>query len=193
MNKKSLDEKVATKFITESRNNGMTDQEIYNELSQQNFDKQLIASLVAFTVTSEKRRKYRIHRCILFGLIAITALLSLLSSVDSFSDFVSDVGDVILVIIIMLFVGFYIFMLIKFEYKTAYSQCSFLSFLILLSSFVRLNSQFVSYNYKYIIMQICMALIAVLSYYISRKMFPNRRLKKLKRDSNGEYIFDERE
>ena len=189
MNKKSLDEKVAAKFITESRNNGMTDQEIYNELSQQNFDKASIASLIAFSVTPEKRRKYRIHRYILFGLIAITALLSLVSNIDSFSDLVSDVESIILEIIIMLFVGFYILLLIKSEHKVAYSQCSFLSFFTLLASFFRLNRQFVSYNYKYLIMQILMALIAVLSYYISRKMFPKYRFKDLKQDDDGEYIF----
>ena len=46
MTKKSLDYKVAKQFIIESRNNNISDQEIYNELVQRYFDKKGIAVLI---------------------------------------------------------------------------------------------------------------------------------------------------
>lgn len=40
MSKKSLDRKIAKKFIVDNRDNGKSDQEIYNELSQQYYDRE---------------------------------------------------------------------------------------------------------------------------------------------------------
>ena len=191
MNKKSLDVKTAQKFIIESRNNGMTDQEIYNELSQQYFDKQSIAGLITATVTSESMSKYKVHRYILLGLIVLVTVFYLLSLID-FSNFTSEIGF-ILPITLLLSASIYMYvMLIKYMYAEVFKFCSIGAIWVAIRFLCDLRYDFVNHTYQ-LIGLIIIVLVVVLSYYISRKMFPNRRLKKLKRDSNGEYIFDERE
>jgi hypothetical protein len=49
MSKKSLERKPAQKFIIESRQNDKTDQEIYNDMTQQYFDKKAVALIITGT------------------------------------------------------------------------------------------------------------------------------------------------
>jgi hypothetical protein len=69
MSKKSLDRKAAQKFIVDSRDNGKSDQDIYNELSQQYLDKKSVALLITGTVTTENKNKYKLYNNILLGLL----------------------------------------------------------------------------------------------------------------------------
>lgn len=77
MSKKSLNRKDAQKYIIVSRDNGKTDQEIYNELSEQYYDKKSVAILITETITSENKKKYNIYNNILIGLIGLAILFKL--------------------------------------------------------------------------------------------------------------------
>src|SRR5262245_21730993 len=78
MNKKSLDRKAAQKYIFESRNIGKSDQEIYNELSQEYYDKKAIALLITGTVTMADKDKFNAYNNILLGLLGLIILLRIL-------------------------------------------------------------------------------------------------------------------
>jgi hypothetical protein len=78
MGKRSIDVKATRQFITENRAQGKTDQEIYNELSQEYYDKKNIALLITGTPTEEKKQQYGIYNKILLGLLGLSVMFKFL-------------------------------------------------------------------------------------------------------------------
>lgn len=181
MSKKSLDRKVAQKSILERRQNGKSDQEIYNELAQQYYDKKSIALLITGTATEENKAKYKIYNHLLLVLLGFSILLKLMT-VYSLTLQTGQLGALLLVLIVPLFAGYFMFEIARY-YGPIYRFCGLLTIAGFFQTIGRTE------NATDILINILFAgSVAALSFYIDSKMFPSFSPNKLKKDSNGEFI-----
>jgi hypothetical protein len=178
--KKSINKKSARKFIIENRNNGKTDQEIYNELSLEYYDKKSIALLITGTVTNENKKKYGIYNKILLSLLVITVLLKV------FSVFLMTLQENEIYILLLIFIVpiLNIIFIIEISRYTAsiYRLCGIMSILSIFQSFSHVVN-----GIDMFLSIILGGLIAGLSYYLHYKLFPRNNPNELKKDANGEY------
>lgn len=181
MSKKSLDNKVARKFIVEARENGKTDQEIYNELSQQYYDKKHIALLITGTVTKENKNKYKIYNNILLSLLGLV----ILTRIYYVFTLPIRTGESLAQLTILVFA-----MWLAFEIKRYNGQIYRAAGLMGMLALV-LTSKISADMTRILIDILFTVVIAGLSLYLERKMFPNYGNKKLVKDSNGEYILND--
>lgn len=178
-----LNKKIVRRFIKESRNNGKTDQEIYDELKIKYTDKQSIALLITGTITKENKKKYKPYNIILLVFLGFIFISSMFSKVD-----VSDSRLKILLFypFITICIGWTIYEVAKYN---AYAYKSFgvfaLAYLISQIDFQILMTG----NIFYLIDKTVFAVIMFLSFYLGNKMFPNYGYKKLKKDADGDYVF----
>ena len=183
MRKKLLDRKAAQKNIIENRENGKTDQEIYNELSQQYYDKKAVALLITGTVTSENKKKYKIYNNILLGLLGLSILFKLLT-VFSLTIQSGQLWTLLLVLIVPLFAGFFMYEIARYN-AAIYRFCGMLTIVGFLQTIGKAE------NGTDILINIIFAIaVAGLSFYLDSKMFPDYSPKNLQMDSNGEYKFN---
>lgn len=181
MGKKSLDRKAAQKFIVDNRNNGKSDQDIYNELSQQYYDKKTIALLITGTVTTENKNKYIIYNNILVGLLGISILLKLLS-VFILTIQTGQLWTLLLVLIVPLFAAYFMFEIARYN-GPIYRICGWLT----IAGFIQTIGK--TEDGTEILLNVIFACaVAGLSFYLDSKMFPDFSPKNLKKDGNGEYI-----
>lgn len=181
MSKKSLDRKAAQKFIVDSRDNGKADQEIYNELSQQYYDKKSVALIITGTVTTENKSKYKVYNNILLGLLGLSILFKLLT-VFSLTIQTGQLWTLFLVLVVPLFAGYFMYEIARYN-GPIYRFCGMLT----IAGFLQTISK--AENGTDILINVIFAgAVAGLSFYLDSKMFPNYSPKNLKKDSNGEYI-----
>ena len=186
MNKISLDYNAAEKFIQESRDSGKTDQEIYNELSQQYYDKKSIALLIVGTATAEQKKKYKQLNLLLLGLIGIYVVLVVLYMFSK-CEAPSDLWYIIPFSAVLLSAaGFFIYGIAR-NILHYYRMCAIFTILF---SFQGGRVWNLASVIETIVTLVFVIAIVFLSIYLSKKMFPNSKHRKLKRDENGEYIFD---
>ena len=181
MSKKSLDRKAAQKFIVDSRDNGKTDQEIYNKLSQQYYDKKSVALLITGTVTTENKNKYKVYNNILLGLLGLAILLRILL-VFSLTIQTGQLWTLLLVFIVPLFAVYFAYEIARYN-APIYRFCGIMT----IAGFMQTIGK--SEGGSDILINLVFAgAIAGLSFYLDSKMFPDFSPKNLKKDSNGEYI-----
>lgn len=181
MSKQSLDRKAAEKFIIESRSIGKTDQEIYNELSQQYYDKKAVALQVMGTVTIENKNKYKIYNMILLGLLGLSILFKLLA-VFSLTIHTEQLWTLLLVLIVPLFSGYFMYEIARYN-GPIYRICGWLTIAGFFQTIGKIDN-----GTDVLINVIFAGAVAGLSFYLDSKMFPNYSPKNLMEDGNGEYI-----
>lgn len=183
MTKKSLDYKVAKQFIIESRNNNISDQEIYNELVQRYFDKKGIAVLIKSIIKTEVKQKYKIYNQILIGLLWLTIILKILTVIP-----LTLQSGILYTIIMMLLAPlinlYFIYNIAKYN-GPFYRFCAGLS----IASFFQSMSYFENV-FSIVINALLVIVIAGLCNYLGKKFYPLVNPKNYKKDSNGEYLFD---
>jgi len=188
MSKKTLDVKTARKFIIDGRNSGKTDQEIYHELSKTFYDKKTIVSLITGTVTVEKKNKYKMYNNILLGFIVIFVIFKILSTFFLIEQ-TREIWIILLpLIILFLCAGYFMYEIARY-YGPIYRVCGIITFVTLFPS-IR-NTIDAGSDVEWIVNVILSIAIVFLSFYLEKKMFPNYRLRNLKKDDDGEYILDE--
>jgi len=189
MNKISLDYKAAEKFIQESRDSGKTDQEIYNELSQQYHDKKSIALLISSTATAEQKKKYKQLNLLLLGLIGIYVILVVLYLFNQYKA-PNDLWFIIpFSIAIFGMAGYFIYGIAKYNVHF-YRMCAMFTIIFSFQGGYLRRVWNLESVIETIVTTIFVIAIVFLSIYLSRKMFPNSKHRKLKRDAEGEYIFE---
>jgi hypothetical protein len=173
MSKKSLDRKAAQKFIVDSRDNGKADQEIYNELSQQYYDKKSVALIITGTVTTENKSKYKVYNNILLGLLGLSILFKLLT-VFSLTIQTGQLWTLFLVLVVPLFAGYFMYEIARYN-GPIYRFCGMLT----IAGFLQTISK--AENGTDILINVIFAgAVAGLSFYLDSKMFPNYSPKNLK-------------
>lgn len=183
MNKKSLNRKEAQKFIIESRNNGKTDQEIYNELAQQYFDKKVIAMLILGTAKAENIDKYRYYNYTLVILLGISILLKFFTVIN-LTLYTGELWILLFTLLVPLMNIYFMYEIVKYN-ATVYRMCGIFAILGVVQTFN--NSEF---NIDLLIYIIFSSFVMILSFYLYNKLFPNYNPKELKKNGNGEYILD---
>ncbi len=181
MAKKSLDYKNAKKIILERRENNISDQEIYNELTQLYFDKKGLAYLIKGTLTKEIKEKYKIYNNILLVLLALSVLVRFLTIFFLTNQ---SVELMILTFLIMfpLFTIYIMYGIAKY-YVTFYRFCGLLTIGGIIMSINHFDNLA-----NFLINLIFSLVIVALSFYMDSKMSPYYKFKNFKKDSQGEYI-----
>lgn len=181
MSKKSLNRKVSVQYIVESRDNGKTDQEIYNELSKEYYDKKSLVLLITGTVTSENKQKYKIYNNILLGLLGV-AILSRILFVLGLTIETGQLWTLFLVFIVPIFAAYFAYEIARYN-APIYRFCGIMAILGFLQTLSKSeNGNEILFNFVFAVA------IAGLSFYLDGKMFPKFSPNDLKKDSNGEYI-----
>jgi len=183
MSKKSLDRKKAQKFIVEQRANGKSDQEIYDELTQQYYDKKEVALFIAGTATEENKRKYKIYNNTLLIFLLAAILLRILS-VFGMTLQTGQLWTLLFVFIVPVFAALFAHGVAMYQ-APIYRFCGIMTILGFLKAMSSLES-----GIDIFINFIFTVAIAGLAFYLDSKLFPNYRPRSLKTDSNGEYILD---
>ena len=182
MSKKSLDIKAAQKFIVESRDSGITDREIYNELSQRYFDKKTVALLIIATVKTENKNKYRTYNNILIGLLGLAFLLHILF-VFSMTIQLEPLWTLLHVFLFPLLAVGFAYEIAR--YRPVYRYCGIMAIAVFINSI-----SIYDIGTNIFINLVFAVAIAGLSFYLDRKIFPNFSTKNIMKDSNGEYILN---
>jgi hypothetical protein len=181
MSKKSLERKPAQKLITDAREAGKTDQEIYDELTQVYFDKKAVALLITGTPTRENKEKYKVYNNILLGLLGITVLLKILV-VFGLTIETGNLGTLLLAFIVPLMAVFFIYEISRYS-AASYRFCGILTIIGFIRTIGKLEDS------TEIFLNIIFAgAICGLSFYLDSTLFPNFKPRKLKTDEQGEYI-----
>jgi predicted neutral ceramidase superfamily lipid hydrolase len=181
MAKKSLDYKNAKKIILERRENNISDQEIYNELTQLFFDKKGVAYLIKGTLTKEIKEKYKIYNNILLALIGLSILMRFLTIFLLTNDSLNIMILTFLIMVPLLSI-YFIYGIAKY-YVTIYRFCGLLTFggiIMSINHFDNLTN--------FLINLIFSLAVVALSFFMDSKMSPFYRSKYFKKDSQGEYI-----
>ncbi|MEI8201642.1 MAG: hypothetical protein WCH34_01430 [Bacteroidota bacterium] len=182
MGKKSLDRKSARKFIFENRNEGKSDQEIYNELTQLYYDKKSLALLITGTPTAEDKAEYSLYNNILLSFLAATILLKVFF-VFNLSIQEGQAWALFLIFIVPLLNVYFIYEIARYN-APAYRFCGILTLLSFSQSFKNSQDAF-----DIIISIVLCGAISGLSFYLDNKLFPKYKPNKLEKDSNGDYLF----
>lgn len=178
MTKQSLNTKQARNFIIESRENGESDQDIFNKLSEKYFDSQQIAGLIISIIPPEKMVKYMKWHYLFIALIASLFIVEIggLIAIDIFESW----GLTILLIAVFgLLIG-YLVQLNK------YRGSLYLNWYLLPILSLGMLSQ--SPLWCIISCIILSALLGCVGVFLTRRLVPNMR--KLKKDEVGNYIFN---
>lgn len=184
MNKKSFDKKTIQQSIVELRKTGMSNQDIYNELSQKYYGKEEIAILITKTVKDDIKSKYKIYNNILIGLLILAVIFNFIGLV--FMLFVFDFNTMLMLIFISIFaILIKILLIIEISKYNAdiYKICGWLSVFSLVYSLIKLD-----WNWISITNVLLMGVMAFLCFYLRIKMFPDYDPKNLRKDKDGNYI-----
>jgi hypothetical protein len=181
MAKKSLDYKNAKKIILERRENNISDQEIYNELTQLYFDKKGLAYLIKGTLTKEIKEKYKIYNNILLGLLALSILVRFLTIFFLTNQSV-ELRMHAFLIMVPLFSIYFMYGIAKY-YVTIYRFCGLLTIAGIIMSVTNYDNLT-----NFLINLIFSLAVVALSFFMDSKMSPYYKFKNFKKDSQGEYI-----
>ena len=181
MTKKSLNKKEALKTIQDSIRANTPRQEILDALSEQYFDKNSIAALIASTIDPQTKAKYKGLNNLLLGLLALTILAKILVGIV----LLSSVSPLLIPMAFFLPVLTIWFALEVSKFKGYIYKI--LGLLAIGSIFMSINTIEASGIYGIIDWVIVIA-ICVLSFYLGNKLFPNYGLLGPKKDSAGNIL-----
>jgi hypothetical protein len=180
MSKKSIDRKAASQFIVDNRAAGKSDQEIYNELTQQYYDKKAIALLITSTVTDENKSKYKVHNRILLVLIGITIVFKVLTVVN-ISLSASQLWYLLLLFLLPILNIYFFYEIYRYT-GAVYRFLGLLTIISFLQGISKMASLDIMINAF-----LCIG-ISGLAFYLDANMIPKYSPNSLKKDSNDEYI-----
>jgi hypothetical protein len=176
MSKKTLNHKTARKLIEEGRNRGKTDQDILNELSQIFYDKKTIALLISGTVTNNNKKQYKMYNNILIGLIGSFVLFNVFVDfcrIESFKDLWFSIP---ITLVFILLAGYCIFEIARYN-APVYRMCGIFTILYSFQWYYIKHYQ-ISYNVvEIIIILFFIVAIVFFSFFLSKKMFPNYKIR----------------
>lgn len=181
MSKKGIDRKAIQQFTIEARENGKTDQDIYNELSQEYYNKKGLTLMITGTATTENMNQYRIYNHILLGLLAIGVLFKVFF-VFSLSIQTGEPTVLVLLFIVPIMNLWFMYEIARYN-AFIYRFCAIIAIINAMRFMTETDDSMI------VVINLALgAAIAGLAYYIDNKLFPKYSPYNLKQDSNGEYI-----
>lgn len=182
MSKKSLDGKAASLYIIENRNNGMTDQDIYTNLSQEYYDKKAVAILIKGTLTDEIKETYKLYNNILIGLLGLSIFFKLILVLNLAVE-TGELWTLVLMLFVPIINIFLIFGVVRYQIPI-YRLCGFFSIIGLMQT-INHGANF----WETIFSLIYASLIAGIAFYLDSKLSPNYGPNSIEKDDTGEYQF----
>lgn len=189
MTKKSINPKEIQIIIQEKIQANIPRKEIFNELSEQYYDKNMISLMIASTVDPYLKVKYKSWNNLLIGLLVLTIISKIIDSVlliSTYSSIVSSLGSLTLsfsLFIPVLFVAYLIVGVSKFRGNIYY-----FGGLLAIAAIFQSISYFSELGFYSLISIVLCLIICILSFYLKRKLFPHFRLFGLKKDKEGNVI-----
>jgi hypothetical protein len=191
---KSLDKKEALKIIQTRLDDGKPRIEILEELLKMYDDKSSISKLIAMTPNRKIKEKYKLLNYTLLFFLVLSFILQIPDVILLFSK--NPVQTIVVGFIVILIYIYCIFQVSKFR-GYIYSELFIIAILGAFNSLLKINSSGETFELNiWTILNISVVLVFVgLAFYLSKKMFPNYglwRLKKdkLKKDKNGDYLLE---
>lgn len=175
-----MDPKTAKKIIDDRRSEGKNDQQIYDELSAHYDNKKNLALLITGTAPVQTRKQYKLYNNVLIGLLAMTLLLRLIGAFSMVAE--AGILGFIVSLVGILLPALFIYGFINYM-GAMYKFCGFLTVLGTVQVLVRWDNSMLM-----ILSLLILIPMAVLSFYLSSKMFPNFNPNKLRKDENGAYL-----
>ena len=183
MGKKALDVPAIKKAIEEGRDNGKTDQEIYNELVPLFYDKRTLALIITGNPTKENIEKYKVYNNILLGILALSIVFKFLTVFNLAMSFGQPLL-LLLIFVVPLFTAYFIYEIRRYS-AFAYRACGLLAIAGFLQS-IRNTSDAADV----LINLVFAGSVCFLSFYLDKKLFPKYSPGKLQKDANGEFILN---
>lgn len=181
MSKKSINQQEIAETVTLEREKGKTDQEIYNLLTSEYYDKKGVALAITGTVKTELKEKYKLHNNLLIGLLVVGAITKVLAVFGLAAA--ESAWFLLLVFLAPLFNLIFAYYIARYQ-ASIYRFCGLLT---LINSFRVLTMDGVTET-DIIVTLAFAAAIAALSFYLDINMFPDYKPGSLQKDENGEYI-----
>ena len=177
-----MDQKTAKKIIDDSRAAGKNDQQIYNELSGHYENKKNLALLITGTAPVKTRNQYKLYNNVLIGLLAVTFVFRLIGAFSLVGE--GEVLGFVVSLVGIFLPALFIYGFINYM-GPMYRLCGILTVLGIVQVAARWNNDLLI-----VIDLIILVSMAVLSFYLGSKMFPNFNPGKLRKDENGGYLLN---
>lgn len=199
MSKKYIDPKTTKLEISKLRNEGFTDKEIYTQLSEVYYDKDELASLIKFYTSDEKLRLIKADNNLLKVIFSVLMAFHLLYFFGN--KFYPDVFTLYNNEPLMAYNSTFMLGVILYSlYKEMNIMTYFTINMFIVVSFL-VNSTFlyisdIGFELKLMSSMFNLITLIVTTFYSSKiksALYPNVKFKDLfgvKKDSNGEYIFE---
>jgi hypothetical protein len=180
---KNRNKKEALKLIQARLEEGKPKKEILEELSNIYNDRSAITELIAMTPDRKTKEKYKLLNyivicCLILSLIALLYAGLILSDEKPVEIIIESL------IVLSIFVAF-ILEVLKFK-GYIYNLLTFLALLGLIADLVKISE----FGISDIIWIILVLAFAGLTFYLSKKMFPNYGFFGLKKNKNGDYLLE---
>lgn len=183
---KSLNKKETRKQIISKREEGFSDQEIYNEIAPNYYDKKSVALLIMSTVKKENIKKYNTYNEILRILIAITIIVKIFTVISLALS--SDMLLAMLLVFIVPIFNLYFLYVVSTYSAALYKSCGILAIASIFQSFGHMENL---NPLDFVTTLILLGGIAGLFFYLFGKLIPDYDLTKFQKDKNGDYILND--
>lgn len=186
MNKKSIgkDRKEIRRRIKNGLDNGVSKQELLDELYVEYYDRAGIATMLAMTVDKERKEKYKLANCFLLGLIILTVIPKLLLGFQLLMD--TSIYMLPLVLLLPLINIFFAIGIANYQ-GFVYKLLGGLTLIGFFKSLARNGGEDPSLIGIEIIVTL---VIVVLSFYLGSVLFPHIGFMGPKKDSSGNIIME---
>ena len=180
-----MDRKSIQKFIVEARDQGKADQEIYNELTPQYYDKKGVAMLITGTPTREDKQKYKFWNTVLLALIGLTILSKVILG---FSIMLATHEAVaLLFVFVMPIINVWFFIEVARYNAPSYQAIGIFTFISLMQAFQQNQNHNIPGIYSPVNIVVTL-LIGFLAFFLSGKLFPKFKSINMQKDEHGEYV-----
>jgi multidrug efflux pump subunit AcrB len=181
--KKRINRKEVIELIQNKLREGSSRQRIFNELTEEYFNKNSIAGLVASTVDPSVKEQFKISNNLLVGLLGLSAVAKVLFGIALFSSI-----SPVLIPMAILFPFFSVMLALEiYRYNGAvYSVVGLFSIAGILKIFANFNDFGLDGYFDIAIIVV----ILFLAFYLKEKMFPFYGFLGPKKDKNGNYILE---
>jgi hypothetical protein len=180
--KKHISKKETLQLITERIEKGESKNEIYNVLSSEYYDSELIAKLTAIFPDKELKEQFIGINKVLFYLLIVTAILKVLSVFPLLIE-KPAIGFFVMLIVPILNIWF------ASEVKKTRGHIYRILGLLAIAGIFNSLGQIQEIGIWVLFDIILLAIISGISFYIGKKMFPNYGFSGPKKDSSGNWMF----
>lgn len=188
MTKKSINPKEIQIIIQEKIQANISRKEIFNELSEQYYDKKMLSLMIASTVDPYLKVKYKTWNNILMGLLVLSIISKIIDGVLLFSTYTSLMSSLTSVTISFSFIIPLLFAIQIVEVSKFRGNIYNFVGGLAIAGICQSISIIQELGFYALISTVLYLIISIVSFYLKRKLFPNFGFFGLKKDKEGNVI-----